>query len=124
MTRRRQPESKSQTLAEFSDDINSSALAILQSGDKTGTFGERKVFIAYLWAIMRMAANKRDDEDFYTLAEFKARLLSAMRAGSVKLARADLVGSMDYNMVRKSELEMPGSGSHVNFVVVDGAGSY
>ena len=61
-----------------------------------GRFGPRKVFIASVWRDPAFGG--------LALADFKARLLAAHRAGAVTLARADLVGAMDPALVRESEV--------------------
>ena len=61
-----------------------------------GRFGARKVFVAMLWRDPAFAG--------LSLAEFKARLLTAHRAGSTILARADLSGAMDPALLRDSEI--------------------
>lgn len=62
----------------------------------TGTFGDRKVFIASLWRDSAFVGIPLD--------QFKARLLAAHQAGAIRLARADLVAAMDPALVRESEL--------------------
>lgn len=111
---------KAQTLEEFAKAVNDNAKAALAKGG-FGTFGDRKVFIAYLWAEMRIMANKNNEEDFYSLQEFKDMLVKARRAGLVSLARADFVQEMDPMLVQKSRTQNPGGddASHVNFVVVE-----
>jgi hypothetical protein len=61
-----------------------------------GRFGPRKVFIASVWRDAAFSA--------LSLADFKARLLAAHRAGAITLARADLVAAMDPDLVRESEV--------------------
>ena len=61
-----------------------------------GRFGARKVFVAALWRDPAFAA--------LPLAEFKARLLAAHRAGAATLARADLTNAMDPALLRESEI--------------------
>ena len=61
-----------------------------------GRFGARKVFVAALWRDPAFAG--------LSLAEFKARLLAAHRAGTTTLARADLTGAMDPALLRESEI--------------------
>jgi hypothetical protein len=73
----------------FANAVNTAA-----AGATTGCFGPRKVFIAALW---RAAFTSEP------LWAFKARLIAAHRAGTVVLARADLVGAMDTSLVRDSE---------------------
>jgi hypothetical protein len=72
------------------------AVKAAAAGATTGTFGDRKVFIASLWRAPAFAG--------LSLAEFKARLLAAHQAGAIRLARADLVAAMDPALVRESEL--------------------
>lgn len=85
------------TLDAFAAAVRSAAARAAQMPG--ATFGTRKVFIAPVWDAIR-------DEPAATgldLAGFKRRLLDAHRAGLVSLARADLVGAMDPDMVTRSE---------------------
>ncbi len=61
-----------------------------------GVFGERKVFISSLWRDPAFAS--------VTLDDFKRRLIAAHQAGTVSLARADLIAAMDPDLVRESEI--------------------
>jgi len=73
-----------------------------------GRFGDRKVFVSALWD--RVGA-----ELGMSLAEFKAWLVAQHRAGTLRLARADLVAAMDPKLVASSEIRIPGAEFH--FVV-------
>ncbi|MEO8701983.1 MAG: hypothetical protein ABI867_18200 [Kofleriaceae bacterium] len=73
------------------------------SAVRAGTFGDRKVFIAAVWNELRSR---------YTLADFKARLVTAHRAGELVLARADLVAAMDPELVAASETTTNGASFH------------
>ena len=85
---------------------------LLLLGARAGDLlGWRKVFIASLWR----------DPAFHDLplAEFKQRLLDAHHAGTVTLARADLVAAMDPELVRESET--PHQDTRYHFVERGGA---
>jgi hypothetical protein len=97
-----------------------SALAAVQA---EGRFGDRKVFIASLWATMlRMEADTgRTLTEGATLKHFKAWLLRSRlltRDGTensaplVVLCRADLVAAMDPRMVAASETAVDGATFH------------
>jgi hypothetical protein len=73
----------------------------------TGTFGDRKVFIASVWDTFH-----RDPAWAMTLDDFKATLLVAHRHGELELARADLVSAMDPELVRASETAWDGTTFH------------
>lgn len=76
-----------------------------------GAFGSRKVFIASV-----LEQLKRDPCWAASSAEvLKAKLLGEHRAGRVELARADLVGAMDPQLVAASEARADGASFH--FVV-------
>lgn len=77
-----------------------------------GRFGDRKVFIAALWRMLRTHPRLHG----MTEQQFKQRLFEAHRARLLTLARADLIGAMDLQEVRDSEYEQsPGVTYH--FVV-------
>jgi hypothetical protein len=73
-----------------------------------GRFGPYKVFISAIWR--QLAHDRR--RDGMTLADLKRRLLDANRAGTLSLARADLVGAMDPKEVATSEITDLGSSFH------------
>lgn len=73
-----------------------------------GVFGERKVFISAVWDELRRAGRWST----LSLADFKRRLLDAQRAGSLELARADLVAAMDPHLVADSETLADGASFH------------
>jgi len=96
------------------------ALAAVQGG---GRLGDRKVFIASLWATMlHIEAQTRGTlTDGVSLAQFKAWLLRGLRltrdgtergAPLVVLARADFVAAMDPTMVATSETVTDGATFH------------
>ena len=95
------------------------ALAVVQGA---GRFGDRKVFIASLWAMMlHIEAQTRTLPCGATLEQFKAWLLRGLRltrdgtergAPLVVLARADLVAAMDPTMVAASETVTDGATFH------------
>jgi hypothetical protein len=116
---RRGAQRPTETIEDFARSVRACAGKIAAGGGH-GTYGDNKVFIAYLWAQMRLAANRSGDEDFPGLQEFKGKLLRARRAGLLELSRADLVGVMDPALVAKSRTQNPGGddASHVSFVVV------
>ena len=62
-----------------------------------GRFGDRKVFVSALW-------ERVGDELGMSLAEFKQWLVAQHRAGTLRLARADLVAAMDPELVASSEI--------------------
>jgi hypothetical protein len=84
------------TIAWSSTEAFANAVRLAASRAQDGRFGPRKVFIAALWRDASFAG--------LSLAEFKARLLVAHRAGLTALVRADLVGAMPEALVRDSEL--------------------
>jgi hypothetical protein len=96
------------------------ALAAVQGA---GRFGDRKVFIASLWATMlHIEAQTRGTlTDGMSLTQFKAWLVRGLRltcdgtergAPLVVLARADFVAAMDPTMVAASETVTDGATFH------------
>lgn len=77
-----------------------------------GRFGERKIFLAAVWDELRRAPAWQE----LSLADFKARVLAAHRAGEVSLARADLVGAMSPQLVERSEVTTA-AGDAVHFLL-------
>lgn len=78
-------------------------------GDRTaGRFGPEKVFISEIWGRLRNQPLFRD----MTEAQFKHALVIANRDSLLHLARADLVGAMDPQTVRASEIEDMGASFH------------
>ena len=88
-----------------------------------GRFGDRKVFIASLWAMMLHVEAQTPGSltDGMSLAQFKAWLLRGLRltrdgtergAPLVVLARADFVAAMDPTMVAASETVTDGATFH------------
>ncbi len=77
-----------------------------------GRFGDRKVFVSALWQRVGRKLGM-------SLAEFKVWLAAQHRAGSLQLARADLVAAMDPKLVASSEIQDRGAEFH--FVVDPGA---
>jgi len=88
-----------------------------------GRFGDRKVFISSLWAmVLHLDAESGDNlTDGATLEHFKAWLLrsrclthdgTAEGAPLVVLARADLVAAMDHMVVAASETIADGATFH------------
>jgi len=67
-------------------------------------FGPYKAFISSVYD--HMDASSRPA----TLAEFKRQLLDASSRGEIQLSRADLVGAMDPELVRASEIVQRGPG--------------
>lgn len=80
--------------------------ALLPRVGGAGRFGPRKVFICALWRAMAGAGR---------IDLFKQRLVDCNREGLLALARADLVGAMDPELVRESEIHWRGAEFH--FVV-------
>ncbi len=80
-----------------------------------GRFGDHKVFIAYVWDGYQQQPGAAP----LTRAEFDAHLVEANRQGLLRLGRADLVGGMDPDDVRRSEIRLPYSSFH--FVRTDQA---
>ncbi len=70
-----------------------------------GRYGDEKVFIA---AIYDWISSRTD----MSMADFKRWLIDQNRQGNLFLARADLVGAMDPDMVRRSEIESLGATFH------------
>ncbi len=89
--------------AAFVDDVRTAARSMHQ-----GVFGERKVFISAVWDELRRGGRWSG----LSIADFKSRLLEAQRAGSVELARADLVAAMDPRLVSASETLADGASFH------------
>lgn len=85
-----------------------------ESDRSRGRFGD-KVFIAALWRLL--ASDPRMQG--ITMAQFKRLLIDANRQGHLVLARADLVGAMDRDEIRESEISDLGSEFH--FVLDRGA---
>lgn len=87
----------------FTDDVRRATRTA-----RYGVFGGRKVFISALWDELRR--DKRWSS--LTLPDLKHRLLDAHRAGSIELARADLVAAMDPRLVADSETLADGASFH------------
>ncbi|HEY0479886.1 MAG TPA: hypothetical protein VGD37_20345 [Kofleriaceae bacterium] len=94
----------------FADDVLRAAGAATE-----GRFGDRKVFVSALWEQLRREPRWAE----LPLAELKARLLAAHRAGELTLARADLVAAMDPGLVAASEIAADGASFH--FVIKEPA---
>jgi len=75
---------------------------------REGVFGDRKVFISSVWNTLR----HHRTWSTLTLDDFKARLVSAHRAGALSLGRADLVAAMDPALVAASETVTDGASFH------------
>lgn len=73
-----------------------------------GVFGGRKVFISAVWDELRRSGRWST----LSIPDFKRRLLDAQRAGSLELARADLVAAMDPRLVADSETLADGASFH------------
>ena len=76
-----------------------------------GRFGPEKVFVSAIWH--RIESDSRLPD--LSLERFKRWLVTANRDQLLDLARADLVGAMDANLVAESEIRDLGSTFH--FVV-------
>jgi len=87
----------------FADDVLDAAGAA-----RDGWFGDRKVFVSAVWDELR----KQPAWAALALDDFKVRLLAAHRAGSLTLARADLVAAMDPALVAASEIAADGASFH------------
>lgn len=74
----------------------------------SGVFGDRKVFISSVFDELR----RHPTWASLTLADFKAQLVRAHRAGDVVLARADLVAAMNPDLVAASETQAEGASFH------------
>lgn len=94
----------------FTADVRHAARAA-----RDGVFGGRKVFISAVWDELR----RNGRWSTLTIPEFKRRLLDAQRAGSLELARADLVAAMDPRLVADSETLADGASFH--FIVREDA---
>ncbi len=75
---------------------------------RDGLFGDRKVFISAAWHALRQNPHWAG----LTLPDFKTRLLSAHRTGTIVLARADFVAAMDPALVAASETITDGASFH------------
>ncbi len=82
-----------------------------------GRFGSEKVFVSAVWRGLETERRL----PAMTLESFKRNLVQAMRAGKLRLARADLIGAMDAKLVSESEISDAGSTFH--FVVEQREGS-
>lgn len=82
-----------------------------------GRYGSEKVFVSAVWR----GLEKERRLPAMTLDSFKRNLVSAMRAGKLRLARADLIGAMDSKLVSESEISDNGSTFH--FVVEQRSGN-
>lgn len=78
--------------------------------DRACWFGPRKCFLSAVFAEMLSAGTCSD------YPSFRRELLAAHRAGELSLARADLVATMDADLVASSEVATDGATFH--FVVV------
>jgi hypothetical protein len=87
----------------FTEDVREVARAA-----QHGVFGGRKVFISAVWDGLRRAARWST----LSIADFKRRLLESHRAGSLELARADLVAAMEPRLVADSETLADGASFH------------
>lgn len=94
--------------AAFLDDVRAAARST-----NHGVFGDRKVFISAVWDELRRSGQW----SALSIADFKRRLLEAQRAGTMELARADLVAAMDPELVAASETLADGASFH--FIVRD-----
>jgi hypothetical protein len=95
--------------SKLADDVRA-AIASLPA-DHAGRFGNRKVFIAVVHAML-------GGDDAIVNSEFKRQLFAAHRAGLLQLARADLVAAMDPAAVAASETQVDGATFHF---VIDSA---
>ncbi|HEX7837043.1 MAG TPA: hypothetical protein VF469_06240, partial [Kofleriaceae bacterium] len=75
-----------------------------------GRFGDREVFTVAVHAAL-------GGEGTISAVAFKSRLVAAMHAGQLDLARADLVAAMDPALVAASEVDL-GRGVSYHVVVV------
>ncbi len=73
-----------------------------------GRYGTNKVFVSEIWAVASRDPRFRK----MTAAEFKRALVRANRLRLIDLARADLVGAMNPEQVRASEIVDLGSSFH------------
>lgn len=89
--------------ASFADEVRDVARTATH-----GVFGDRKVFISSVWDELR----RQPTWSALTLDEFKARLVTAHRAGDLVLARADLVAAMNPELVAASETTTDGASFH------------
>ncbi len=87
----------------FTDDVRHATRSA-----QHGVFGGRKVFISAVWDELRRTGRWST----LSIPDFKRRLLDAQRAGSLELARADLVAAMDPRLVADSETLADGASFH------------
>jgi len=80
----------------------------LAASTTRGGFGDRKVFISSLWDELRRDRHWAS----LSLADFKTGLVAAQRAGTLELARADLVAAMDPELLAASEIRDGGASFH------------
>jgi hypothetical protein len=105
----RDAESEPLDLAAFA----ATALRVARDCPPGSRFGGDKVFAAAAWR----ASQAQDGFPRMTLAEFKAALADASRAGLIRLEPADLVQAMDHEMVSDSEIVRAGAAFH--FILVE-----
>lgn len=79
-----------------------------EQGKPKGRFGPVKVFIAAIWRV----AERDPRFKGMTRDEFNRRLAQAHRDSQISMARADLVGAMDFPEVRDSEVKDRGAEFH------------
>lgn len=85
--------------------------------DAVQRFHEDRAFIGSLWEHMRRVPPIKG----MSLNDFKEHLVTAHRAGLLRMTRADLVGVMDPQEVARSEARYLGATFH--FIALDAAGA-
>lgn len=90
-------------------------LAIARKTGPEARHYDRKVYIYALWQAWKSQANAGQPD--IGLEAFKRRLLDANRSGQLSLGRADLVQTMDHDLMRRSEVVFLNARFH--FVLID-----
>ena len=122
----------------FADSVNDAAAKVLARGDKSvseqadkvnggpgvakrgGSFGSDKAFIGHVYR--QYLSDRRNVA--IPISEFKAKLVEANTAGTVKLSRADLVAAMHPEDVKEAETKHPIADADFHFVNVKPAARY
>lgn len=102
------PQPQPVSIATSLDTLADAVHATLAQIGAEGRFSPEKVFVSAVWR----GLEKERRVSGMTFDSFKRGLVAAMRAGKVRLARADLIGAMDAKLVSDSEILDNGSTFH------------
>lgn len=97
------------------DSFAQQVLAIARQTGPEARHYDRKVYIYTLWQAWKSQANGGQPD--ISLEAFKQRLLDANRLGQLSLGRADLVQTMDHDLMLRSEVIFLNARFH--FVLID-----